>query len=125
MEKERLHKQVNCHFKSCQDAQFAQYIIVRITTSELKIYLSPNIEAVGHKVSITGLTDVAVQTSQLCPQSMLLLYRTVTSTLDVSLHIMMETVIFLQKVVERKGQDILTLSWPQREGNVLCIVPAP
>jgi hypothetical protein len=39
-----------------------------INTLELKIYLlSPDKEDMGTEVSITGLTDVAVKTSHVCP----------------------------------------------------------
>jgi hypothetical protein len=42
---------------------------VPINTSELKIYfLSSDKEDMGTKVNVTGLTDVAVQTSHLCPR---------------------------------------------------------
>jgi hypothetical protein len=57
----------------------------------------------GTEVNVTGLTDVVVQISQLSLESMLLLYTTMTGAWDVSLHIMMKNVIFLQKFMERKG----------------------
>jgi hypothetical protein len=69
---------------------------VPINTSELKIYfLSPDKEDMGTKVSVTGLTDVAVETSQLCPGKYVAAYTTMTGTSDVSMHIMMKNVIFL------------------------------
>jgi hypothetical protein len=41
---------------------------VPINTSELTIhFLSSDKEGMGTKVSVTSLTDIAVQTSQLCP----------------------------------------------------------
>jgi hypothetical protein len=39
-----------------------------INTSELKIYFSSNKEDMGTKLSVTGLNDVAVETSHLCPR---------------------------------------------------------
>jgi hypothetical protein len=48
---------------------------VSINTSELKIYfLSSDKEDMGTKVSVTGLTDVAVQTSLLCPGKYVAVY---------------------------------------------------
>jgi hypothetical protein len=38
------------------------------TLKELKIYLLSDKEDVGTKLSVTGLIDAAVQTSQLCPR---------------------------------------------------------
>jgi hypothetical protein len=71
---------------------------VPINTSGLKIYLvSSDKEDMGTKLSVTGLTDVAVT------ESMLMLNKTMTGTSYVSLHIMMKNVIFLQKFMERKG----------------------
>jgi hypothetical protein len=105
---------------------------VPINTSELKIYfLSSDKEAMGTKVSVTGLIDAAVQTSQLYPG------KYVADAYDNDWYIRCITVHnneecgILLKFMERKGKDILTFSWPQTEDkchipffHVLCTVPA-
>jgi hypothetical protein len=92
----------------------------------------------GTKVNVRGLTDVAVEISQLCPK----MY--VPAAYDNDWNIANDWYIgciithndeecdILVTFMERKGQDILTFSWPQREGrchiplvHVLCTVPVP
>jgi hypothetical protein len=80
----------------------------------------------GTKVSVAGLTDVAVETG-----------KNVSAVYDNDWYIECITAQnnecdILVKFMERKGQDILTFLWPQREdkchiqfNHVLCTVPAP
>jgi hypothetical protein len=82
---------------------------VPITTSELKIYLlSSDKEDMGTKMSVTDLSDVAVDTSQLCSR------KYVTAVYDNDLYIRCITVHndeecdILVKLMEVKGQDIMT-----------------
>jgi hypothetical protein len=71
-------KEIKAHVLRLRDRlQFAKTVpgteshhkIVPINSSELKIHLlSSDREDMGTKVSVTGLTDVVVKTSQLCPR---------------------------------------------------------
>jgi hypothetical protein len=94
-------------------------------------FVSSDKEEMGTEVSVTGLTDVAVQTSQLRPSKYVAdayndwYIGCIIAHNDEECDIL---VIF----IERKGKDILTFSWPQREDkchipfvHVLCTVPAP
>jgi hypothetical protein len=78
-------------------------------------------EDMGTKLSFTGLTDVAVETSHLCAG------KYITAVCDSGWYIGCVTAHndeecdVLVKFMERKGQDILTFSWPQRE--VKCRIP--
>jgi hypothetical protein len=93
--------------------------------------MSPDRKAMGTKVSVTGLNDVAVETRHLCPREYVAaIYnkwyiRCITAHNDTECDVPV-------KFMERRGQDILTFSWPQREDkhhisfvHVLCTVPAP
>jgi hypothetical protein len=64
--------------------------------------LSSEREDMGTKVSVTGLTDVAAQKSKLCPRNYAAA-ATITVTSNISLHIMMKNVMFLENLWE--GED--------------------
>jgi hypothetical protein len=96
--------------------------VCAINSSELKIYfLSSDKEDMGTKVSDTCLADVAGQTSQSCPG------KYVAAVYDKDWYIGYiithndEESDILVKFMERKGFDILTFSWPQREDK--CHIP--
>jgi hypothetical protein len=60
--------QFNCNYPSHPISGSILVNLLSLNTSEINIYcLSSDKEDMGTKVSVTGLTDVAVQTSQLCP----------------------------------------------------------
>jgi hypothetical protein len=73
--------------------------------------LSSDKDDMGMKLSVTALTDVAVETSQIYAHNG-------------------EECGILVKFMEREGQDIVEFSWPQKKKchspffHVLCTVPA-
>jgi hypothetical protein len=71
-------------------------------------------------MSVTGLTNVAVETSHLCPGRYVAVYDNDWYIRCIIAHNDEECDI-LVKFMERKGQDILTFSWPQRED--ICHIP--
>jgi hypothetical protein len=86
---------------------------VPINTLDLKIYLlSSDKEDMGTEVSITGLTDFGVKTSQVCPGNYVAAiynhdYYTgrIIADNDEECHVLI-------KFMKRKGQDRLTFSRP-------------
>jgi hypothetical protein len=94
--------------------------------------MSSDKEDVCTKVSVTGLTDVAVKTGNLCSR------KYVAAVYDNDFYIQFIIVHndkegdILVKFMEKRGQDTFTFSWPQREDkchiplvHVLCTLPAP
>jgi hypothetical protein len=106
---------------------------VSINTSELKIYfVSSDKECMGTKVSVTRLTDVAIQISRLHPGKFVATVYDNDWYIECIIALNDEECDILLKFMERKGQGILTFSWPQREDKchiplvyVLCTMPAP
>jgi hypothetical protein len=95
---------------------FGTWSTISFVPITLEIYLlSSDKEDMGTKVSVTGLTDVAVQTSQPCSgKYVAAVYDNDWYSGCIIAHNDEECDIFV-KFMERRGQGVLTFLWLQRE----------